>query len=282
MPRRINAPSDYWPQKVLVFASLQAAIGNQLAYEMGESHDKACGIVQAQCSHLLEFDVPTFYVSKELLAAAARTDLPTDLLLEALPFPFPTLVFMFPKGTICHRNEGECHYIVVSRVEQGQVFGLPLDEFKKAITMPRNAIIVSTYLPENNQYYTNIDVVSAETVKGAFQRASKVPFDMPGQHLFAFREIMASGDGDVIRRDTFSSFDAEFTERLWLLGITLILIMASGENLLETGARLKTVKSKKHSEQTLEYWSPNYLGRVYQATSETGDAEWRQRAQEPC
>ena len=43
------------------------------------------------------------------------------------------------------------------------------------------------------------DVVSAETVKGAFQRASKVPFDMPGQHLFAFREIMASGDGDVIR-----------------------------------------------------------------------------------
>lgn len=31
MPRRINAPSDYWPQKVLVFASLQAAIGNQLA-----------------------------------------------------------------------------------------------------------------------------------------------------------------------------------------------------------------------------------------------------------
>ena len=69
-------------------------------------------------------------------------------------------------------------------------------------------------------------MVSAETVKGAFQRASKVPFDMPGQHLFAFREIMASGDGDVIRRDTFSSFDAEFTERLWLLGITLILIMA--------------------------------------------------------
>src|SRR5271165_2364870 len=84
--------------------------------------------------------------------------------------------------------------------------------------------------------------------------------------------------GDVIRRATFSSFDAEFTERLWLLGITLILIMASGENLLETGARLKTVKSKKHSEQTLEYWSPNYLGRVYQATSETGDAEWHQRA----
>src|SRR5271166_6210030 len=54
--------------------------------------------------------------------------------------------------------------------------------------------------------------------------------------------------------------------------------MASGENLLETGARLKTVKSKKHSEQTLEYWSPNFLGRDYQATSETGDTEWHRRA----
>jgi hypothetical protein len=30
--------------------------------------------------HLLQYDVPTYYVSKELLAAAARTDLPSDML----------------------------------------------------------------------------------------------------------------------------------------------------------------------------------------------------------
>lgn len=30
MPRRINAPSDYWSQKVLALATIQAAISNQL------------------------------------------------------------------------------------------------------------------------------------------------------------------------------------------------------------------------------------------------------------
>ena len=51
---------------------------------------------------MLEYEVPTFYVSKEHLAAAARTDLPGELLLDAVPFPFPALVFMLPKGTIRH------------------------------------------------------------------------------------------------------------------------------------------------------------------------------------
>ena len=47
--------------------------------------------------------------------------------------------------------------------------------------------------------------------------------------------------------------------------------MASGESLLETGVRLKTVKPKKDSDKPVEYWSPNYLGRVYTAKAEAGD-----------
>jgi hypothetical protein len=37
--------------------------------------------------HLIEYDVPTFYVSKELLAAASRTELPMDKRLDAIPIP---------------------------------------------------------------------------------------------------------------------------------------------------------------------------------------------------
>jgi hypothetical protein len=47
-------------------------------------------------------------------------------------------------------------------------------------------------------------------------------------------------------------------DRLWLPEITLVLIMVSGENLLETGVRLKTAKTKKQSDQPIEYWSPNF------------------------
>ena len=87
--------------------------------------------------------------------------------------------------------------------------------------------MVSTYLPEENAwYYKTISVIGGETMKSAFERASEIPY--------------LCGD-----RDEISSFDADFIDRLWLLGMTLVLIMASGESLLETGVRLKTVKSKK-------------------------------------
>jgi hypothetical protein len=53
--------------------------------------------------------------------------------------------------------------------------------------------------------------------------------------------------------------------------------MASGEKLLERGVRLKTVKPKNRSVQPVKYWSPNYLGRVYQAKSEGGGVDRHQR-----
>jgi hypothetical protein len=108
MPRRINAPAYYYPQKALVLATLQAALSNQVMQEAGLKTDTTFAVVESQTGHLLQFDVPTFYVSTELLAVAARTDLPTDIFLDAVPFPFPASLFMFPKGTICHPTEGEC------------------------------------------------------------------------------------------------------------------------------------------------------------------------------
>src|SRR5580693_7836574 len=60
MPRRINAPSDYWPQKVLALATIQAVISNQLMKDAGMKLDPTFGVVEGQTGHLLQFDVPTF------------------------------------------------------------------------------------------------------------------------------------------------------------------------------------------------------------------------------
>jgi hypothetical protein len=72
-------------------------------------------------------------------------------------------------------------------------------------------------------------------MKSEFERASEVPFEIPG--------------------------------------ITLVLIMASGERLLEPGVRLKTVKPKSQGDRPAEYWSPNYLRRVFRTETEDGDPE---------
>jgi hypothetical protein len=52
--------------------------------------------------------VPIYYVSRELLAAALRTELPDDMVFEAIPFPFDALGFMLPKGTVRHPTENDC------------------------------------------------------------------------------------------------------------------------------------------------------------------------------
>ena len=70
-----------------------------------------------------------------------------------------------------------------------------------------------------------------------------------------------------------SSVDEDFVDRLWLLGITLVLIMALGEKLLEPGVGLKTVKAKQQGDRAVEYWSPNYLGRVYRTETESGEVD---------
>jgi len=57
----------------------------------------ALAAVHGQAALLLRYNVPT--VSRELLAAALRTELPNDMVFAAIPFPFDALVFMLPKGT---------------------------------------------------------------------------------------------------------------------------------------------------------------------------------------
>lgn len=261
VPRLIDAPSLYWPQKVLAVAAIEAAICNQLASERGFRLDHAFTAVEGQMGHLLEYDVPTFYVSKEFLVAASRTELPMDLPLEAIPFPFPALVFMLPRNTVRHETSGDCPFISVSRPNKGQTFTLPLRGAKFEVTAPENAVMATTYLPEENCcYQKTISVVDGETIKEAFERASKAPYDIPETNL--------RGEAD-------SSIEvhADFIDRLWLLGLTLVLIMASGERMVEYGALLKVVKAKRTSEEPKEFWSPNYVGRVYTPITSAGESE---------
>lgn len=62
------------------------------------------------------YDVPTSsYFSRELLAAAIRTELPDDMVFEAIPFPFDALIFMLPKGAVPHPTEVARFFLLFRR-----------------------------------------------------------------------------------------------------------------------------------------------------------------------
>jgi hypothetical protein len=177
------------------------------------------------------------------------------------------LVFMFPRNGIRHATAGDCPFVTVSRQDKGQIFRLPLEAAKFEAASAEKAVSITTYLPEENRCYERtIAVIDGETIKESFERASKTLFEVPGADL--------RGDGG-----SSIEVDAHFADRLWLLGVRLVLIMASGERLVEYGRRLKLVKGKKPSEGSKEFWSPNFLGRVYRPVAEgsgSGESESQQ------
>ena len=137
-PRHINAPAEYWPQKVLAVSSANAAMQNYVSiYEHQIRPNPALAVVHGQVALLLRYDVPTYYVSRELLAAALRTELPDDMVFEAIPFPFDALVFMLPKGTLRHPTEGDCPFLVLSRTSKGQTLSLPIQGLDFDVTLNR-------------------------------------------------------------------------------------------------------------------------------------------------
>jgi hypothetical protein len=76
------------------------------------------------------------------------------------------------------------------------------------------------------------------------------------------------GDSDI----EFLFTDGDFVDKLWLLAVTLLLIMISGENLVERGRLEKTRKPKSGEVKPTEFWSPNFLGRLYRSAT-SGESE---------
>ena len=74
-----------------------------------------CGPGQAVL--LLPYDVPTYYVSRELLAASLRTELPDDLVFAAIPFPFDGSTDPFPQWlsnhAASHTSTEILHFVVL-------------------------------------------------------------------------------------------------------------------------------------------------------------------------
>ena len=265
-PRHINAPADYWPQKVLAVSSVNAAMQNYISiHEHQTRPNPALAAVHGQAALLLRYEVPTYYVSRELLAAALRTELPDDMTFEAIPFPFDALVFMLPNGTVRHPTEGDCPFLVLSRTSKGQTLSLPIQGLDFSVSADQDAVLVTTYMPEaplSTVYYKSVPVIPGATIRQAFQQASSVPFS-----LIVNDELADNEEGVDLSAE-------HFVDKLWLLSVTLLLIMVSGENLIERGRLEKKRKPKSGDGKPMEFWSPNFLGRLYQSAV-AGEGESR-------
>jgi hypothetical protein len=105
----------------------------------------ALAAVHGQAALLLRYDVPTYYLSRGLLAAAVRTELPDAMVFDAIPFPFDALVFMLPKGAVRHPTDGDCPFLVGSRTTKEEALSLPIRDLDFTVKAEQDAVLVTTY-----------------------------------------------------------------------------------------------------------------------------------------
>jgi hypothetical protein len=113
---------------------------------------------------------------KGIMLAALRTESPGDMFLEGIPFPFPGMVFMLPKGLIRHPEEGDCPYIAFSKHTKGERYDLPVAELSCPAIAPKDTVIASTYMPQaaaNVNYFKSVPILAGKSIAECFAEANK-------------------------------------------------------------------------------------------------------------
>ena len=129
---------------MLAVSSANAAMQNYVSINEHQARpNPALAAAHGQAALLPCYDVPIYYVSRQLLAAAARTELPDNMVFEAIPFPCDGLVFMLPKGTVRHPADGDCPFLVLSRTSKGQHLSLPISGLDFGVAADQGDVLVT-------------------------------------------------------------------------------------------------------------------------------------------
>lgn len=221
------------------------------AAAVGTSHGSVRNQLVAACA-VDAHDVPTYFVTTELLRAAEATTLPEEFTwTDDLKMPHPGLVFIFEKGAVKHPTCGEIGFVAVARISPGKLRHKFLHDAN--LDCPVSAFVTLTAAHED-PYFSHFDLsLSSDTNVRASAIANAPSF--PGEPTEDFIVELTADD-------------KKFNGWLATLAIKLVAVMNARPEAVSAGARLRTVKPKRPGDKPREFWSPNIIGRDYKAQRE--------------
>jgi hypothetical protein len=211
-------------------------------------------------SNLARFNVPTYWLGKDIAAALRHTAPPGELDWYDMPLPFDACVFMLPKGTLVHPDEGNVTFVAYSRLKAGEYrtsdlggssygsvnggmtflahteyghithWNMPLDAYGGKLTLPEMDTLMQQY--SVNKHSTG------------FWQGDKAPQMTPADDVL----------GIEVAHLIFGA----------------ILLMEDRPELITRGSLQKRVLAKKGKPER-EFWSPNVLGEFYRIKREAAD-----------
>jgi hypothetical protein len=237
-PRVYMGVEDYYSPKMmatwLMTSTILAAEGH--VEQMARGSQYSATVQEAVVTVFMlaqNYDLPQFFLGRDLLAAVMQTDVPRDLKWWEVNLPYPGGFLYPPKGTLKTPDGIDVAYIGWGRLQPEQ-FAI---EGQK-----RNAF----------QLVAKVNDESMTTF-------SKIIDDERDSDVFNLRHESIPSSEDPYAIDMFEE-EHEFMSRMVRLVFSILMIPSARRELVETGRRIKTVCKKLEKK---EFWTPNFIGRYY-------------------
>lgn len=247
-----NLPAKFHSPK-LAACSLTNAVMSAKTLGLSASSISNQFLVATLCD---QHDVPTFFITREVVKAADSTDLPLDMKWVDIPMPHPGLVLMFERGAVKHPTDGEIGFIACGRPKAGMMLDHKYPKAPRARQISGGFVVLTAAheMPEFPQFDISMSDVKSPTIKDIDR--TKITLHETesaiGMHL--------------------SEADKDFNQWLAVLAIKLILVMNARPEMISHGKHLRSIKARP-DRPARQFWSPNIVGASYKCQQDSGSAQ---------
>ncbi len=207
-------------------------MATMLRYRVPESsQDFITGLSYFVVERLAQFQVPTYWLGREMLKALLHTELP-NLHGSKLQWPLPAMLFMLPKGLLC--NPG----------------GISIDFL--GIAKHEDLLICWTQIDEKGSFP---NYASSERIQQMFLDQIKPHKNQEEIELYGFD-------------DDNPKTEQEFLVQLTTLAVHLLLVMNARPDVIEIGSIPNSIRGFGKTINEDAPWTPNWIGRSYRYKQE--------------
>lgn len=200
-------------------------------------------------SHLAQFRVPMYWVTRDMVEAVRLTVPPVKLDWYNMPMPFPACVFMLPKGSLSHKTEGDARFISYNRNKAMEAIPTLARQGAKEWASTNGGMIL--FANTNAGYLTHWNI----------------PYDhFPTVDLADLDNLLMQHEANVhssgwLSTPNMTHDDTIFGASVAHLIFGLLLLIARKPSLVQVPALKKRIA--RAGKETREFWSPGVIGHNY-------------------
>lgn len=265
-PKELTGPLGYGnPEDLELCAFVGASVNDR---RVDPRQDVTSYSVHATCSMLIRYQVPTYFVARELCEALLKTEAPDDLLFSDIKFPMPAMLFVLPYEFSQTYFGNYVPFVTVTTIPQEAIIRSPLifegRKMRDVQVFNKNPFFLSTMLCYENGLPMHYD--------------SRCPLDRPVKDLMHDAPFMFYTKG----RDPYSTNTEEenrkVVNRMSNLAINILLAMTTQPELISPERVIRAAKKDGKRVVRRALWKPNFIGEHFRIVYEHGDGAGTHRS----